>query len=119
MIAELSLIWKEGENIRHGIITSAAQGEQLRPQEPQKVCGIGVLSLLIAAVQEQLLQRGQIQGMQAGYCRQDLSCAADPAEVKKVSSSLSHTQERSCRVIRPFWVRRVWGLFSVRTASTA
>lgn len=79
-------VGEEGIHIGNGIIASAAHGIELCAYQPGQVHGVIALDLLIFAVEQQLLQGGEGQRTQAGYCRQDFSCAADPAEVKKVSS---------------------------------
>lgn len=79
-------IRKEGEHIGNRIIPAAAQGEELRTDEPGQVSGIEALHLAGFAVKQHLLQGRQGHGVMAGDYGQDLACSADPAKEKKLAS---------------------------------
>ena len=79
-------IRKEGEHIGNGIISAAAQGEELCTDEPGQVGGVDALCLAGFAVKQHLLQGGQGHGVMAGDYGQDFACSADPAKEKKLAS---------------------------------
>lgn len=95
-------IREERHDVGHGVIMSAAQGEELRPDQPGQMCCVHILRLKCPVVEKYLLQGRQGKVVLAGDCGQDFACSADPAKEKKLVSWLSQTDIRSCKVVSPF-----------------